>query len=177
MNKKIQLRSILFAFCGIAIISTVIYAGKMDSTTVKNVDLKKYLGTWYEVARFPHSFEKNLEHVTATYSIREDGKIKVVNAGLYPDGKPSRAEGKAYVPNESDSSRLKVSFFWIFYGDYFILELDEKNYTYAMVGSSSENFLWILSRTPEMDEKTYQMLIDSAKRRGYDLSKLIKVKQ
>jgi len=169
---------LMFLFIFLAtIFAAKVYAGSIDTTTVKNVDIERYLGRWYEVARFPHSFEKGLERVTAEYSIRPDGKIRVVNSGFHPDGKPSRAEGKAYIPNPADSSRLKVSFFWFFYGDYFILELDEKNYNWALVGSNNDSFLWILSRTPEMDEKVYAELLEKAKKRGYDLSKLIKVKQ
>ena len=110
---------------------------KIDTTTVGNLDIEKYLGRWYEIARFPHSFEKNLAGVTATYSLRKDGKIRVVNQGYKGtlNGKLSRAEGKAKIPDPSDPSRLKVSFFLFFYGDYFVLELDEE-YRWAMIGSS-----------------------------------------
>jgi len=159
------------------VLLTQTYAEKINSQTVKNVNIGKYLGTWYEVARFPHSFEKNLDRVTATYSVREDGKIKVENTGYLPDGKQKTAIGKAYIPDASDASRLKVSFFWIFYGDYFILELDEKNYQWAMVGSGTSDYLWILSRAPKLDDKIYAELLNRAGSRGYDLSKLIKVRQ
>ncbi|MDH4262420.1 MAG: lipocalin family protein [Spirochaetia bacterium] len=177
MNINVKSSFVLFLIAGLTILTTHIFAGKIDSTTVKNVDISRYLGTWYEIARFPHSFEKNLDRVTANYSMREDGKIKVINKGYLPNGKLSEAVGKAYTPNPKDLSRLKVSFFLFFYGDYFILELDDKNYSWAMIGSSNDHFLWILSRTPELDEKTYNMLLANAKNRGYDLSKLIKVNQ
>src|SRR5512140_370896 len=123
----------------------------IDKTTVKSLDLNRYLGTWYEIARFPHSFEKNLVGVTATYSLREDGKIKVLNQGYKNtlDGELSKAEGKAKIPDPQKPANLKVSFFWIFYAEYNVLELDE-NYQYAMIGSSSAKYFWILSRTPQM---------------------------
>lgn len=147
----------------------------INSTFEFNLD--KYLGTWYEIARYDHSFERGLEGTTANYSLREDGKIKVVNSGYKNglDGKLDTAIGKAKLVSPDKPRNLKVSFFWIFYGAYNILELDE-NYQYVLIGSNSHKFLWILSRTPKMDENTYNMLIERAKARGYDTSKLIKVK-
>jgi apolipoprotein D and lipocalin family protein len=140
--------------------------------------LEKYLGTWYEIARFDHSFERGLQGVTATYSLKPDGKIKVLNQGYKNglDGKFKKAVGKAKLSNPETPRNLLVSFFWIFYAPYNILELDP-DYRCALIGSSSSNYLWILSRTPQMDEKKYQILIDKAKARGYDTSKLIKVVQ
>jgi apolipoprotein D and lipocalin family protein len=150
----------------------------VDTTTVDTLDLERYLGTWYEIARFPHSFEKGLVGVTASYSMRDDGKIRVVNQGYKGtlEGKRSRAEGKAKIPDPSEPARLKVSFFLFFYGDYFVLELDE-DYQWAMIGSSSPDYFWILSRTPGLDPGVYRMLLDNAERRGYDLSLLIEVEQ
>ena len=150
----------------------------IDTSTVAHLDLKRYLGKWYEIARFPNSFEKDLVGVTATYSMRRDGKIKVVNQGYKGtlNGKLSRSVGKAKIPDPNHPARLKVSFFLFFYGDYYVLELDE-DYQYAMIGSSSPNYFWILSRSPQMDEEVYQMLLEKARGRGYDLSTLIKVKQ
>ena len=150
----------------------------IDKTTVKELDLNRYLGTWYEIARFPHSFEKNLVGVTATYSLRDDGKIKVLNQGYKNtlEGERSEAVGKAKIPNKQEQGKLKVSFFWIFYADYFVLELDE-NYQYVMIGSSSDKYFWILCRTPKMDDLTYNMLLEKARKRGYNLDKLVKVPQ
>lgn len=150
----------------------------IDKTTVKELDLNRYLGTWYEIARFPHSFEKNLVGVTATYSLREDGKIKVLNQGYKNtlDGELSVAEGKAKIPDKLQPGKLKVSFFWIFYGDYNVLELEE-NYQYVMIGSSTPKFFWILSSTPQLDAGTYEMLLEKARKRGYNLDKLYKVPQ
>lgn len=150
----------------------------IDTTTVKELDLNRYLGTWYEIARFPHSFEKGMAGVTANYSLREDGKIRVLNKGYKNglNGKLSVAEGKAKIPDKSQPGKLKVSFFWIFYGDYNVLELD-KDYQYVMIGSSTNKYFWILCRTPQMDEASYNMLLEKARKRGYNLGKLEKVLQ
>lgn len=150
----------------------------IDKTVVKELELEKYLGKWYEISRYDHSFERDLVGVTATYSIRDDGKIKVVNSGYEKtlNGEISVAIGKAKIPNINMPSKLKVSFFWIFYGDYFVLELD-KEYQWAVVGSSSDKYLWILSRTAQMEEKTYQQLLNKLTKRGYDVNKLLLVEQ
>ena len=148
----------------------------MDKSTIKEFDLQRYLGTWYEIARFDHRFERGLVGVTATYSLRDDGKIKVLNQGYKNslDGKLDVATGKAKTTHEP--GKLKVSFFWIFYADYFIMELDE-NYQWALIGSSSDNYLWILSRTPKLEEETVTHILKKAHSRGYDTSKLIWVEQ
>lgn len=151
---------------------------KIETSTVDELDIGRYLGTWYEIARFPHAFEQGLVGVTATYSLRKDGKIRVINQGFRGtlDGKLSRAEGKAKIPDPGKPARLKVSFFLFFYGDYFVLELD-KDYQWAMIGSSSPNFFWILSRTPQMDEEVFRRLVDNATARGYNMASLIRVLQ
>lgn len=150
----------------------------INNTTIKELDLNRYLGTWYEIARFPHKFEKGMAGVTANYSLRDDGKIRVINKGYKNglNGELSVAEGKAKIPDKLQPGKLKVSFFWIFYGDYYILELGP-NYEYVMIGSSSPKYFWILSRTPQMDEVTYNMLLDNARKRGYNLDQLEKVQQ
>ena len=149
---------------------------KMNIETVKEVDLQRYLGKWYEIARFDHSFERGLVGATATYSMREDGKIKVLNQGYKNtlDGELSKAEGKAKLTDEP--GKLKVSFFWIFYADYYILELDA-NYQWALIGSKSDKYLWILSRTPKLEENVKNLILHHAAKRGYDTSKLIWVEQ
>ena len=148
----------------------------IDKTVVQELDIERYLGTWYEISRFDHKFERGLVGVTATYSYRKDGKIKVVNTGFKEtlDGKRSDVTGKAKIPDPNIPSKLKVSFFWFFYGDYFVLELEE-NYQWAVIGSSSDKYLWILSRTPQMDENVYNDLLNNLTNRGYDINKLIKV--
>ena len=152
---------------------------EINRSTVDNFDLNKYMGIWYEIARFPHRFEKDLVGVTAEYKLNSDGTVSVTNQGYKNSlsGKLKKAVGKARPRDRSSSKgELEVSFFLFFYSDYNILELDE-NYTHALVGSSSENYLWILSRTPEIDQKAYNRLVKRAKERGYDISQLEKVPQ
>ena len=154
--------------------------------TISTFTPEKYTGKWYEIARFPHSFERGLVRVTAEYVLHADGKIDVVNTGydeeLLGKGKSdedarSVARGKARLVKGTRLGRLEVSFFGPFYGDYIIIALDEKDYTYAMIASSSNDYLWILSRTPIMDEKIYTELVSRAAKSGYDISRLIKVRQ
>ena len=138
--------------------------------------LDKYLGKWYELARFDHRFEAGMNNVTAEYSIRPDGKVRVLNSG-WKDGKFKVAEGKARQPDPlKDPSFLEVSFFLNFYSDYNILLLDE-DYRYALVGSRSPKYLWILSRQPYMSDEVKDAILAEAVRLGYDTSKLIWVDQ
>lgn len=151
----------------------------VDKSVVKSLDLNRYLGTWYEIARYDHRFERGLVGVTANYSMRDDGKIRVINSGYKQtlDGELSRAEGKAKIPDPvNEPGKFKVSFFWIFYADYFVLELDE-NYQWAIIGSSTDKYLWILSRSPQMNGDLYRELLNKIEERGYDVSTLIKVQQ
>lgn len=151
----------------------------IDYTTVSNVDIERYMGRWYEIARFPHRFEKNLVGVTADYSLDEKGKVSVLNKG-YKDtlqGKLMEAHGKGKIPDLKEPGKLKVSFFLFFYSDYYILELDEKDYQWVLVGSSTPDYLWILSRIPQINSDTYNMLVKKARDRGYDITKLEIVEQ
>jgi lipocalin len=168
-----------------SILFLVFYSGcktlhsSVDTSTINKFDLDRYLGTWYEIARYDHSFERGLVGVTASYSYRDDGKIKVVNAGYRNslDGAYKKSVGKAKQPNpEKAPGKLKVSFFWFFYADYFILELDE-DYQWALIGSSSDKFLWILSRTPQLEQQTLDHILKKARGRGYDTENLIWVEQ
>lgn len=149
----------------------------INKTTIKDFDLNKYLGTWYEIARFPHSFEKDLIGVTATYSLKENGGLKVLNQGYKKSfhGELKTANGKGKLTPVL--GKLKVSFFLFFYADYNVLELDSLNYQWALVGSSTSNYLWILSRTPHIDKNLYNDLTEKAKARGYEVSKLLMVPQ
>jgi len=151
----------------------------VNNKTVNTLDIDKFLGTWYEVARFPHSFEKDLVGVTATYSMREDGKIKVLNEGykFTLDGEHKSATGKAKIIDPENPAHLRVSFFWIFYSDYLVMELDNENYQWAVIGSSSPKYLWILSRTPQMEQKVLDNLKSKIKTRGYNIDNLILVEQ
>ena len=150
----------------------------VDVSTIKEFNLNRYMGTWYEIARFNHSFERGLQGVTATYKLRPDGKITVINQGYKNtlNGKLKRAEGIAKQPNPAEPGKLKVSFFLFFYADYYILELDE-NYQWVLIGSSTNKYLWILSRTPQLDKESLETILNKAKQRGYNTSKLIWVKQ
>lgn len=149
---------------------------KINNSTINKLDLTRFMGKWYEIARYDHSFEKGMTHVTAEYSWMEDGKIRVINKGI-KNGKPKEIVGKVKQPNPKEyPGRLKVSFFLWFYADYYILELD-KDYQYALIGSSSDNYLWILSRTPEIPKMQLDKLINNIVQRGYDLSKLVFVEQ
>ena len=130
---------------------------------VSGFELDRYLGTWYEIARLDHRFERGLTDVTATYSMREDGGVKVVNRGYRSeDGEWDEATGKAYFVGDADIGQLKVSFFGPFYGGYNIVELDQKNYRYALVVGPNRDYLWILARTPELDEEIVNALIERA---------------
>lgn len=151
-------------------------------SVVQSVDANQYLGTWYEIARLDHSFEKGLEQVTANYSLEKDGSIKVVNRGYKTETKEwKEAIGKALFVDAANADgtrtgRLKVSFFGPFYGAYNIIELDKPYYNYAMV-SGGQDYLWILSRTPQLTYPIKQELIARAKHLGYATEKLIFVKQ
>jgi apolipoprotein D and lipocalin family protein len=146
--------------------------------TVKHVDIERYMGVWYEIARFPHRFERDLVGVTAIYKLQANGRISVLNQGYkYTlDGKHKKAKGRARIPNPDFPGYLQVSFFLCFWADYLILELD-KDYQYVLVGSSSSNYLWILARTPEMQNDVYDTLVHKAAELGYDVRKLEKVVQ
>ena len=138
--------------------------------------LSRYLGKWYEIARFDHVFERGLTNVTAEYRLRDDGKIDVINSG-WKNGKLKVANGKAKQPEPlKEPSRLKVSFFLFFYSEYNILLLDDE-YNYALVGSQSSDYLWILSRTPYIPDETTKAMLAEAVKLGYDTSKLIWVDQ
>lgn len=146
---------------------------------VQRIDIDRYTGTWYEIARFPHRFEKDLVGVTATYTLLPNGRIEVLNKGFKNslNGVEKTAIGKAKPAADPSFGHLKVAFFWIFYADYLVLELDQENYSYALVGSSTPNYLWILSRTPQMEAETLEMLKAKASQLGYDLGKLEMVEQ
>jgi len=144
---------------------------------VDNFDLNRYLGTWYEIARLDNRFEKDMDNVSANYSLREDGKVKVVNKGFkIEQEKWSSVTGKAYQVEEGKGF-LKVSFFGPFYGSYVVFELDQKNYDYAFVTGNSRDYLWLLARTPEVSEKVIDQFVKKAKALGYETDQLIYVNQ
>ncbi len=144
---------------------------------VKNFDASRYLGTWYEIARLNHSFEKDLQQVTAQYSLRKDGGISVLNKGFNSKEKEWKiAEGKAFFVQDITTGYLKVSFFGPFYSSYIIFELDE-NYQYAFVTGFDHKNLWLLSRTPQVSEELMQHFLEVAKSKGFSTRKLIYVDQ
>ena len=147
-------------------------------SVVATVDIKRYMGTWFEIARLPNFFERKLKCISATYTLRDDGKITVLNKGNYisdPE-KYTSSKGVAWIPDEKSPSKLKVQFFWPFSGDYWIMELD-KEYRYVLVGDPSLKYLWILAREKTMDELTYNMLLQKAVDNGYDIGPIIRVEQ
>lgn len=142
---------------------------------VPHVELEKYLGKWYEIAHLPAKFQEGCNETTATYMLSKDGSISVLNQSI-KDGKMKQAKGKAKVVDRKSNAKLKVTFFWPFYGDYWIIALGN-DYDYAVVGTPNRKYLWILSRTPQMDDKLYSQLIEYAKSKGFDVNKLIKTLQ
>ena len=148
-------------------------ATEIDNSTVKAVDLNRSLGSWYELAKYNHVFERGLDYAMANYTLRGDGKIDVLNTGI-EGGRAKDAKGIAKTTNIP--GLLKVSFFGPFYSDYRIMMLDA-DYQYVLVGGSNDKYLWILSRTPKLDDATKTLILAEANRRGYDTSKLIWVKQ
>jgi len=145
---------------------------------VDYVDLTRYAGKWYEIARYPNSFERGCVGVTAEYTLQDDGRVAVLNTCVESslDGPERPIRGSARVVDSTTNAKLKVTFFWPFEGDYWIIDLDE-DYTYAVVGEPSRQFLWILSRAPQMDDETYERIIESLPDYGYDPDRLILVPQ
>jgi len=150
---------------------------------VEEVNAEQYLGTWYEIARLDHSFERGLDNVTAHYALQNDGSIKVTNRGYNrKDGKWNDAIGKAYFIEEPNADKtytgkLKVSFFGPFYGAYNIIALDKVYYNYVMICGPNKDYLWILSRTPELTYPIKQQLVSQANELGFATDKLIYVNQ
>lgn len=169
---KTLLTLALFGLCATAM------PQRVDNSTITSLDMNRYLGQWYEIARYDHSFERGLVGCMAEYSLRDDGKIKVLNSGHLNtlDGPYKESTGKAKQRKNGTAGQLQVSFFGPFYGDYDILEL-APDYSYSVVGSSSPKYLWILSRTPHMSAATKDKILRNLRLRGYDTSKLIWVEQ
>jgi len=157
------------------IFSTNILSAYEELTTVSFVDLSRYMGRWYEIARLPQSFQKDCTAVTADYRLLESGRVEVINKCRKKtiDGREVTAKGRARVVDKATNSKLEVSFFWPFWGDYWIFELGQ-NYEYAVVGSPDKGSLWVLSRTSKMDEQLLKDLLDKKQRQGFDISKMIK---
>lgn len=145
---------------------------------VNDFKLNNYLGKWYEIARLDHSFERGLTHVTADYSLLDDGGVQVINKGFKSETNQWKtAVGKAFFVNTENEGFLKVSFFWPFYGSYIIFELDKNNYQYAFVSGPKTSYLWLLSRTPLVKKNVIEKFIHRSEALGFDVDKLIFVDQ
>jgi apolipoprotein D and lipocalin family protein len=161
--------------CGLLLIVGCVSVPK-GIAVVDGFDLNRYLGKWYEIARLDHSFERGLEKVSAEYSPRDDGGVKVINRGYDPQRQAwKEAEGRAYQVAGPNIGQLKVSFFGPFYGGYNIIELDRSGYTYAMVCGPRKSYLWILSRAIDLDPAVLARLVNQAQALGFDTEALIYV--
>ncbi|WP_458735011.1 lipocalin family protein [Zobellella taiwanensis] len=144
---------------------------------VEGFELNRYLGTWYEIARLDHRFERGLSRVSAEYRLRDDGGVQVINRGYARDeGRWQQAEGRAYFVERPDLGYLKVSFFGPFYGAYVVFELDE-DYRYALVSGPDKSYFWLLARTPHLDPAVRRALVQKAAAAGFDTERLIYVEQ
>jgi apolipoprotein D and lipocalin family protein len=145
---------------------------------VAGFEIDRFTGRWYELARYPHRFEKNLSNVTATYTLNDDGSVDVVNRGYNVVSLEWKtAKGKAYFKKDPSLGLLKVTFFWPFYGEYKIIRLDKMDYSYAVITSSTFNYLWILSREPQLDQEVLSELLDDVVKLGFDRSRILMVDQ
>lgn len=163
-----KILTILFLICGCAKNEIP------QNLIIQNFDANKYLGTWYEIARIDNKFEKNLINVKADYSIKDNGKIQVINSGYNTEKKENKSiKGVAYVIKDG-VGQLKVSFFRPFYAYYNIIILD-KNYEYAVVAGGNYEYLWILSRNPQMPNTLYNELVNKISKMGFDTSKILKL--
>ncbi|HAI96825.1 MAG: lipocalin [Cycloclasticus sp.] len=171
-------KTIAYFFCSVVFILSGCVGIPEGIKPVENFQLERYLGTWHEIARLDHSFERGLSKVTADYSLREDGGINVVNRGFSADNNAwQEAQGKAYFVSEANKGHLKVSFFGPFYGSYIVFELDTVGYQYAFVSGPNKDYLWLLARTPTVKPEVIDKFISMSKSIGFDTSGLIFVNQ
>ena len=141
---------------------------------VKQFKLDNYLGKWYEIARLDHSFERGLSNVSAEYSLRDDGGVKVINRGFSTeDNAWQQAEGKAFFVRSAQEGYLKVSFFGPFYGSYVVFKLDQQDYRYAFVAGPDKSYLWLLSRTPVVSDDLKKQFIETTRALGFNTDELI----
>lgn len=180
------MNKLLSKLLGMMILGTLWHPAKAHATQVElpplqsvpYVDLQRYLGRWYEIAKFPNRFQRGCDCATAQYSLRKDGDIEVVNQCIKEDDEHSlkTSTGKAWVTDPVTQAQLKVRFFWPFSGDYWIIDLGSQ-YEYAVVSEPDRDYLWILSRTPQLPEAVYEGIITRLKEKGFDLSRLKKSRQ
>lgn len=144
---------------------------KIDNSTIETLDVARFMGKWYEIARYDHRFEKDMTNVSSTYTLLDNGRIEVLNAG-YKNGEYKEIKGKAKQPNPDDPGKLKVSFFLWFYSDYYILDI-APDYSHVIIGSSTDKYLWIMSREPVLPDNILSELIEKIRQRGYDTDRLV----
>lgn len=175
MKKLTLISALILTCCTLLLVGCL---GKPDKVNpIANFDASKYLGTWYEIARLDYYHEKGLNQVTATYSLRDDGGIKVLNRGYLSAKKRWReSEGKAYFVEDKNTGYLKVSFFGPFYSSYVIFDIDPY-YQYALVTSSNKSYLWLLARTPTISGEVKASMLEKATALGFDTNKLVYVEQ
>lgn len=172
---KIVILLLIVALLILGAVAVAAASDRIDRRPVAVFDLRRYMGTWYEIARYDHPFERRLTAVQAHYWLLPNGRVAVENSGVdYRSDRPKRARGKAYAT--AMPGRLRVSFFWVFYSDYNVLELGY-TYDWALVGSSSSKYLWILARTPRLPSHTLNHILRLAEARGYATGKLLFVDQ
>ena len=165
-----------FKLCSLATLLSGCTGIPADITPVKPFELSRYLGTWYEIARLDHSFERGLSHIKANYALNTDGTVRVINSGLdEKTGEPRQVQGKAKFVRGLDEGYLKVSFYGPFYGSYIIFELDD--YQHALVTSYNRDYLWLLARTPAISAEQQEALISKARALGFNTDELIFVDQ
>jgi apolipoprotein D and lipocalin family protein len=173
-----RLWTVLLVTAGVAVPLLILRAvgnARENLQVVPAVDLNRYAGTWYEIARLPNRFQRQCAgDVTATYRLRDNGKVEVINECRREDGVLEVATGTAWQPDPPEG-RLKVRFFWPFTGDYWIMDLDP-DYRWALVGEPGRDNLWVLSREPQMDEAQLARILETAARQGYDLDNLIRTR-
>lgn len=173
---KVMLFFVLFALVAVFLSTRPAHAGASlpPLQTVQQVDLKRYLGQWYEIARYPNRFQKNCLESSASYTLRDDGDIEVLNRCTDSEtGKHRQAKGHAWVVDTTSNAKLKVSFFWPFRGDYWIIELGSE-YEYAVIGTPNRKYFWILSRTRTMDHTLYATILQRAKQQGFDPAQVVR---
>jgi len=161
--------------CAISLMALTACTGVPENVSpVGNFDAEKYAGKWYEIARLDHSFEQGLSNVTATYTLREDGGIDVVNRGFSKkEGEWDEAKGKAFFVKNNTTGHLKVSFFGPFYASYVVMALDKEEYQYALVTGPDKDYLWILAREQQLSDAVREKLLAIANQHGYDTDRLI----
>lgn len=177
MKRAVGAMAVLAVAAGCAT-STTVRLGLPPLQTVAKVDLPRYLGTWYEIASFPQSFQRGCTATTANYVLRDDGDVDVLNRCRKDslDGEQKSSLGRARVVDRTTNAKLEVSFFRPYWGDYWVIDLAD-DYSHAVVGHPSRDYLWVLSRSPTMAEATYQSIVTRLEAQGYELSKLVRTLQ